>query len=137
MEQKDSFRFTYSAKDREEIKAIRDKYTPREITEDKMTQLRRLDAGATKKATAMALAVGIFGALLLGSGMSLVMTELGNAMGLTPDLTMVLGIPVGVLGILLVSIAYPIYHSVLRKERERIAPEVIRLTDELMGSCIG
>ncbi|MBQ8731629.1 MAG: hypothetical protein IJY82_02210 [Oscillospiraceae bacterium] len=132
MEQKDSFRFTYSAKDREEIKAIRDKYTPREITEDKMTQLRRLDAGATKKATVMALAVGIFGALLLGSGMSLVMTELGNAMGLTPDLTMVLGIPVGVLGILLVSIAYPIYHSVLRKERERIAPEVIRLTDELM-----
>lgn len=132
MEQKDSFRFTYSAKDREEIKAIRDKYTPREITEDKMTQLRRLDAGATKKATVMALAVGIFGALLLGSGMSLVMTELGNAMGLTPDLTMVLGIPVGVLGILLVSIASPIYHSVLRKERERIAPEVIRLTDELM-----
>ncbi len=121
MENKETFSYTYSAKEQEEIKKIREKYAPKEA--DKMEQLRRLDAGVTQKGTVVSLIVGIVGALILGTGMSMCMvwTEL-----------FVLGIIVGIVGIAAVSLAYPLYNYVTKKEREKIAPEIIRLTDELM-----
>ena len=121
MENKETFSYTYSAKEQEEIKKIREKYVPKEA--DKMEQLRRLDASVTQKGTVISLVVGIIGALVLGTGMSMCMvwTEL-----------FVLGIIVGIVGIVMVSAAYPIYSHVTKKEREKIAPEIIRLTDELM-----
>ena len=130
MENKESFNYTYSAKEQEEIKAIRKKYAVPEEAEDKMAQLRRLDATVTQKATTVSLVFGIIGALIMGSGMSLVMTDIGNILG-TP-LAFVIGITTGIIGIILVCLAYPLYNRTLKKERERIAPEIIRLTDELM-----
>lgn len=126
----EGFNYTYSAKEQEEIKAIRKKYAASEEAEDKMTQLRRLDASVNSKASAVALAVGIVGALLMGIGMSLVMTDIGAALGTV--LSMIIGISIGVVGIVLVCLAYPIYNRTLKKEREKIAPEILRLTDELM-----
>jgi len=95
-----------------------------------MTQLRRLDASVYSKASTAALAVGIVGALIMGIGMSLVMTDIGTVLGTV--LAMVIGISIGVVGIVLVCLAYPIYNRTLKKEREKIAPEILRLTDELM-----
>ena len=121
MQNKETFSYTYSAKEQEEIKKIREKYIPKEA--DKMEQLRRLDESVTQKGTVISLVVGIIGALILGTGMSMCMvwTEL-----------FVLGIIVGIVGIVMVSAAYPLYSYVTKKEREKIAPEIIRLTDELM-----
>lgn len=130
MDNNEGFNYTYSAKEQEEIKAIRKKYAASEESEDKMTQLRRLDASVYSKASAAALAVGIVGALIMGIGMSLVMTDIGAALGTV--LAMVIGISIGVVGIVLVCLAYPIYNRTLKKEREKIAPEILRLTDELM-----
>ena len=130
MENKESFNYTYSAKEQEEIKAIRKKYAPPKETEDKMAQLRRLDAGVYSKATTAALVVGIIGALIMGMGMSLIMTKIGAFLGTV--MTMIVGIVLGVIGIILVCLAYPLYNRTLKKEREKIAPEIIRLTDELM-----
>ena len=127
---KETFNYTYSAKKQDEIKAIRKKYAVQEQTEDKMVQLRRLDAAVTQKATTVSLVFGIIGALIMGIGMSLVMTDIGNILG-TP-LALVIGIITGIIGIILVCLAYPIYNRTLKKEREKIAPEIIRLTDELM-----
>ena len=132
MESKDTFNYTYSAKEQEEIKAIRNKYTPSEQTEDKMAQLRRLDASVTQKATVVSLIFGVMGTLIMGTGMSLAMTEIGKAIGLGGVMAMLMGIFIGIVGIVLVCVAYPIYNRILKKERERIAPEIIRLTDELM-----
>lgn len=115
-----SFEYTYSAPRQEEIKRIREKYIPRE--EDKMEQLRRLDNSVTQKATMASLAVGIVSALILGVGMCCCMVW--NLF--------VLGIIVGVIGIAGVAAAYPLYTSIAAREREKIAPEIIRLTDELM-----
>ena len=126
----EGFNYTYSAKEQEEIKAIRKKYAASEETEDKMTQLRRLDASVYSKASTAALAVGIVGALIMGIGMSLVMTDIGAVLGTV--LAMIIGISIGVVGIVLVCLAYPIYNITLKKEREKIAPEILRLTDELM-----
>ena len=123
-----SFEYTYSAEQQKEIEGIRKKYLPKE--EDKMEQLRKLHAIPNRKARAAALAVGIVGALIMGIGMSLVMTDIGAVLGTV--LAMVIGIGIGIIGIVLVCLAYPIYNRTLKKEREKIAPEILRLTDELM-----
>ncbi|MBR2309360.1 MAG: hypothetical protein IKA47_02340 [Oscillospiraceae bacterium] len=128
----ETFNYTYSAEEQTEIKAIRDKYVAPEQTEDKLSLLRRLDGAVTKKATTAALILGIVGSLILGTGMSLAMTELGSVLGLRGSLSMLVGIPVGLVGILLVSLAYPVYNRTLQKEREKIAPQILRLTEELM-----
>jgi len=130
MENKESFNYTYSAKEQEEIKAIRKKYAVQEQTEDKMAQLRRLDAGVYSKATTASLVIGIIGTLMMGSGMSLIMTDIGEMFGTV--LALIIGISVGIVGIVFVCLAYPIYNRTLKKEREKIAPEIWRLTDELM-----
>ncbi len=128
MKNKQSFNFTYSAKEQEEIKKIRAKYNPPAETEDKMTQLRRLDAKVNSKASTPAIVIGVIGTLIMGFGMSLIMTDLGN-----DTLTdMIIGIVVGVVGLLLVCLAYPVYNRRLKKEREKAAPEIMRLTDELI-----
>lgn len=115
-----SFEYTYSAPRQEEIKRIREKYIPKE--EDKLEQLRRLDNRVTQKASMASLVVGIVSALVLGVGMCCCMVW---------DL-FVLGIVVGVIGIVGVAAAYPMYTRIAAREREKIAPEIIRLTDELM-----
>lgn len=126
------FSYTYSAKDQDEIRRIREKYTPRTEKEDKMERLRRLDASVSKKAQAVSLVIGVIGTLILGCGMSLAMTELYAALGMSAGAAMAVGIPIGLVGIILVALAYPAYTLVTRRERERIAPEVLRLTEELM-----
>lgn len=127
MENKEGFNFTYSAEQQKEVEAIRKKYLPKE--ENKMDQLRKLHAIPTQKAQAVSIAVGVIGALIMGTGMSLAMTEIGAAMG---SLAMVLGIVVGIVGMVLVALAYPIYNRVLKKQRVKIAPEILRLSDELL-----
>ncbi len=127
---KETFCYTYSAKEQDEIRAIRKKYALPE--EDKLAQLRRLDAAVTGRATAVSLVFGVAGALILGTGMSLSMTELGEIFGLTGGLSVLLGSVIGIAGIVLVCLAYPLYGRTVKKEREKIAPEILHLTDELM-----
>lgn len=127
MEQNENFSYTYSAQQQKEVEAIRKKYLPKE--ENKMEQLRKLHAVPTQKAQSAALTIGIIGTLILGTGMSLAMTQLGAALG---NLSMVLGVAVGIAGMVLVALAYPVYNRVLKKQREKIAPEILRLSDELL-----
>ena len=127
-----TFEYTYCAKEREEIKAIRQKYAPREQPEDKLATIRRLDAQVTEKATVVSLVLGILGALIMGSGMSLAMTDIGELLGLNATLAMLVGIAVGVAGMVLAGMAYPVYNRIVKTQREKIAPEILRLTDELL-----
>lgn len=117
-----SFNYTYSAKEQEEVKNIRKKYIPQE--EDKLQQLRRLDASVYNKASTLSLIIGIIGALVMGIGMCCCLVWAG--------VLFVPGIVIGLVGIALICLAYPMYNKTLKNEREKIAPEIIRLTDELM-----
>ena len=126
------FQYTYSAREQAELKRIREKYTPSTEAEDKMERLRRLDASVTQKAQAVALIFGVIGALILGTGMSLCMTDFAQILGSHRDMAMVVGIPVGLVGGVLAALAYPMYNLIVKRERKKIAPEIIRLTDELM-----
>ena len=119
---KETFSYTYSAVEQEEIKKIRQKYLPEES--DKMAQLRKLDRNVTRKGMAVSISVGFVGALLLGLGMCCTMVW--------ADSLFVPEIIVGIIGIGAVSAAYPLYTHITKREREKIAPEIIRLTDELM-----
>lgn len=127
MKHQETFKMTYSAQQQAEIQEIRQKYVPRET--DKMEQLRTLDAKATNKATSCSIATGILGVLLLGCGMSLIMSDFGTMLGRWAIPT---GIAVGIVGIGLAACAYPLYCHTLQKEREKIAPEILHLTDELI-----
>lgn len=127
MENKESFSYTYSAAQQQEVESIRKKYLPKE--EDKMEQLRKLHYSATQKAQGCSIALGTVGALIMGIGMSLAMSDFGKVLG---AFAMVVGIIIGVIGMALIALAYPVYNRVLKKERQRIAPEILRLTDELM-----
>ena len=122
-----SFEYTYSAQQQQEVEEIRKAYLPKE--EDKMAELRKLHAIPTQKAQAASLAVGVIGALILGTGMSLCMTELSGFLGGT---AMFIGVPVGIAGMVLAALAYPVHNRVLKKEREKIAPEILKLTEELL-----
>ena len=132
MENKNAFHYTYSASQQEEIRSIRKKYEEPEAKEDKMQKLRRLDQKATKTASIVGLTVGIIGTLLLGIGMSLVMSDFGEMLSENHTFNPLIGIGIGVLGILLAGCAYPFYTRIVKRERKKIAPEIIRLSDELM-----
>ena len=126
------FSYTYSAKEQAELKRIRDKYTAPTEAEDKMARLRRLDASVTNTAQAVALLCGVIGTLILGFGMSLIMSELAEALGISGDAAMMIGITVGVAGGILASLAYPLYNAIVKAKRKKLASEIILLTDELM-----
>ena len=131
-QEKSGFTYTYSAREQTELKRIRDKYTAPTESEDKMARLRRLDASVTNTAQAVALALGVTGTLILGCGMSLIMTDFAEILGFGEVLAMVIGIIIGIAGGILAALAYPIYNAIVKAKRKKLAPEIIRLTDELM-----
>ena len=122
MAEKEIFEYTYSASQQSEVRKIREKYLPREMT--KLDQLRALDAGVTRRGTAVSLVHGVLYSLVLGLGMSCCMVWAGK--------WFVPGILIGCIGLTGAAAAYPIYNHVVRQERERIAPEILRLSEELI-----
>lgn len=118
----ESFHYTYSSKQQEEIKQIREKYIPK--PEGKMEQLRRLDQSATKPGRVAALVVGGISTLLLGIGMCCTMVW--------AETLFFPGLVIGLLGIAGALTSYPLYSFITRKRREKLAPEILKLTDELM-----
>lgn len=119
-----TFNYTYSAKQQAEIENIRKKYAPSASNEDKMEQLRRLDRKVSQKATTVSLIIGILGTLIMGIGMCCTMVWQSTLS--------IPGIIIGIIGIGILSAAYPVFNKILKIEREKIAPEILRLTDELL-----
>ena len=118
---KETFEYTYSAKQQQEIESIRKKYLPKE--EDKMERIRKRDREAERPGMIAALATGVIGALILGIGMCCTMVW-GESL-------FVLGIFVGVIGSALIAAAYPLYKKVTRVQREKVAEQILALTNEL------
>lgn len=117
-----TFSYTYSSKERQEVEAIRRKYLPPE--EDRMERLRRLDRSTARKGRMASMMLGTVGCLVMGTGMSMCMVW--------ADTLLVPGIVIGVVGMVGVALAYPLHVYITKKERERVAPEILRLTEELM-----
>ena len=123
-EKKDAFTYTYSASRQEEVRRIREKYAPSTQEEDKLERLRRLDRTATKPGTAAALTVGTAGTLTMGFGMCCTMVW--------SETLFIPGIVIGIVGIIGICAAYPLYLHMTKKRRNKLAPEIMRLADELL-----
>ncbi len=116
-----TFEYTYSSKQQDEINSILKKYKPKEA--DKMEQLRQLDQFATRKGSVISILFGGISSLILGVGMccSMIWTTYFT-----------IGIVIGVVGLAGVAAAFPLYNFITKKERERIAPQIIALSNELL-----
>ena len=110
------------------VQKIRTQYTEKEYTQ--LDALKALDAKVKRPANIFAYIFGTLSAIIMGSGMSLVMTEIGKTIGIANP--MVPGIVIGIVGMAMAITNYPIYKSVLRSRRKKYANEIIALSDELI-----
>ena len=117
----ESFTYHYSAERQSEIDAIRKKYLPPEEQENKLEQLRKLDASLTTTAFIVSMAVGIVGALVFGAGMCCFLVWRLWALGTL----------LCVAGVIDMLVAPVLYRRLVEKRRQQIAPEILRLTEEL------
>ena len=116
------FKYAYSASQQEEIERIRKKYMAPE--EDKMEQLRKLDRSVSEPGMIASLAVGIIGTLIFGTGMCCTM--------LWAEQWFFQGIVIGIAGMIMMIFAYPLYAHITKKRRAKLAPEIMKLTEELL-----
>lgn len=129
MNNEQNFDFTYNAPEQQEVLQIRNKYLPRE--ESKLDILRALDAKVKRPANLFAYVFGAFSAIVMGAGMSLVMTDIGAVLGLQN--TMVIGICTGVLGLAMALLTYPIYKAILKRRKNKYGAKILQLSEELMA----
>ena len=122
-----TFIYTYSAKENAEIEKIRKKYQAPEA-DTKLQQLHKLDASVYHCANAISIAVGVIGALLMGLGMSMVMTPFGDPLGIYEY---PVGITAGLVGLATAVCAYPLYRAVYEHRKAKVAPQVMQLLDQL------
>lgn len=121
-EKKQVFEYNYSAKQQEEVRRIREKYVPKE--ESKLEQLKKMDAHATRSGTIASVTLGVISTLILGVGMCCTM--------IWADGWFIPGIIIGCIGMVGIFLAYPLYKKMVKQSREKLAPEILRLTDELL-----
>ena len=110
------------------VQKIRTQYTEKQHTQ--LDALKALDTKVKKPANVFAYIFGVLSAIIMGCGMSLVMTDIGAMLGMSS--TMTLGIIIGVVGLLLAVINYPIYKGILSSRKKKYAQQIIALSDELM-----
>jgi hypothetical protein len=103
-----------------------------EKTPSELDELRELDAEVKRPANGFAYTFGSASAIIMGAGMSLCMTELAESLGIFGGAAMGIGMIAGIVGGILASLAYPIYNAIVKAKRKKLAPEIIRLADELM-----
>lgn len=120
--QEKSFEYSYSSKQQDEIEAIRKKYMPKQ--EDKLQQLKKMDKSVETPGAVTGLILGIVGILVMGTGMSCVMV--------LTDTLFVVGIVVGLIGTVLVAAAYPVSKIITKRKREKLAPMILALSEELL-----
>lgn len=108
-----------------EIQKIRDRYTDKEPTV--LDALKRLDKSVKRPADIFAYTFGTLAALVMGGGMSLIMTDIASTIGIAEPF--VLGLTVGIFGMLAAILNYPIYRAVLKSRRKKYAEEIIKLSN--------
>lgn len=126
MNQSTTFIYKYSAKENKEIIEIRNKYLPK--TESKLEELRRLDLTVQSAGMVQSLSAGICGMLIFGLGMCLAMQVIGNGL-----LAIALGVILGIVGVTVMTSAYPIYKIEHDKTKEKLTPRILELANELSG----
>ena len=111
------------------VQKIRTQYTEKQHTE--LDELKELDAKVKRPANVFAYTYGSVGAIVMGSGMSLVMTEIGTIIGISN--AMLPGVVIGVVGMAMALSTYPIYKKILAARKKKFAPEILALSDKIVN----
>lgn len=111
------------------VQKIRTQYTEKENTE--LDALRELDRKVKRPANVFSYVFGSISAIIMGVGMSLVMTDIGATVGI--ENSMIPGIVIGVIGMVLAIVNYPVYRNILASRRKKYADEIITLSDKIMS----
>ena len=120
-----TFHYNYSAARNKEVESILRKYLPHE--ESKLERLKKLDRRAQMAGTVEGLCLGVVGALVFGVGMCFFLDVLAGAAWASALLM--------IIGTLFMIPAYPLYRRIARKTKTKLTPEILRLTEEIMGSA--
>ena len=110
------------------VQKIRSQYTEKQYTE--LDELKTLDAKVKKPANIFAIVFGTLSAIVMGAGMSPVMTDVGTIIGLTDAL--IPGIAVGVIGLTMALLTYPIWKTILNSRKRKYGPRILELSEKLM-----
>ena len=93
--------------------------------------LRKLDTKVKRPANVFAYTFGSVSAIIMGAGMSLVMTDIGSVIGITD--TFVPGIAIGVLGLGMALLTYPLYKGILNSRKKKYGDEIMKLSDKIIN----
>ncbi|MBE6841194.1 MAG: dihydropteridine reductase [Ruminococcus sp.] len=113
------------------VQKIRTQYMKKDSSEKNLDLLRELDAEVKRPANVFGYVFGSISAIIMGSGMSLVMTDIGQQLGISN--TMPLGIIIGVVGMLMAIATYPIYKNILASRKEKYADRILELSERIMN----
>ena len=108
---------------------IRTQYMEKESTE--LDALRELDAKVKLPANVFGYTFGSLSAIIMGSGMSLVMTDIGSIIGIGDSL--IPGIIIGVVGLGMSLLTYPLYKGILNSRKQKYGAEILALSDKIMN----
>ncbi len=113
------------------VQKIRTQYMEKNSSEKNLDLLRELDAEVKRPANVFGYVFGSISAIIMGAGMSLVMTDIGQQLGISN--TMPLGIIIGVVGMLMAIATYPIYKNILASRKEKYADRILELSEKIMN----
>lgn len=128
MNQEATFVYTYSAKQNKELQEIRKRYLPRK--ESSLDTLKALDRKVRRPANIFAYFFGSVSAIVMGSGMSLVMTDIGSVVGIGDP--MIFGVLIGIAGLSMALLTYPIYQGILASRRKKYTDKILTLSDKII-----
>lgn len=123
MQNENTFRYLYSAKENQEVLNIRKKYLPQQETQ--LEELKRLDAQVQSSGVMESLCAGMGGMLIFGLGMCLAMEVVGHLVWL--------GILLGLAGVVGMLAAFPVHRKLFNRAKTKYAPRILQLTAELTG----
>jgi len=124
-----TFTNQYSAVRNKKIEKIREKYMPHK--ESNLETLKKLDAKVSRPANIFAYVFGSISAIIMGAGMSLVMTDIGATVGI--ESTMLSGIAIGVAGMIMALVNYPIYKGILNKRKKKYGADILKLSENILN----
>ena len=119
------------------VQKIRARYSEKTVTD--VETLRNLDAKVKRPAKVFSYIFGSISAIIMGCGMSLVMTDIGTVIGLSAytvlgvGAPLFIGISVGIAGLILSLLTYPIYSGILNSRKKKYAPEILELSDKILN----
>ena len=109
---------------------IREHYTEKQITD--LDTLRELDAKVKRPASVFAYVFGSISAIIMGAGMSLIMTDIAEKIGLGID-PMIPGIVIGIVGMIMALLNYPMYKGILGSRKKKYGTKILELSNKIMG----